>query len=80
VACRSPTKIPAERLYEMDKKLFWVSITLEGLEPANRGMSDDEGGMAMKVMMISMQTIVMIWKTARTWILIRVLRRLHRLP
>jgi hypothetical protein len=54
VACRSPAKILVERLYEMDKKLFLVSITIEGLEPVNRGMFGDEGGMTMKVMMTSM--------------------------
>jgi hypothetical protein len=31
VACRSPARIPAKRLYEMDKKLYMISITVEGL-------------------------------------------------
>jgi hypothetical protein len=45
VACRSPAKIIAERLYEMDKKLYMVSNTVEGLEPTNRDtIGDDEGG------------------------------------
>jgi hypothetical protein len=30
VACRSPSKIPSERLFEMDKKLYIVSIVVEG--------------------------------------------------
>jgi hypothetical protein len=35
VACRSPAKIPVERLYEMDKKHYLISITVEGLDPVN---------------------------------------------
>ena len=31
VACRDPTKIPAERLYEMDRKLFLLSFEVEGV-------------------------------------------------
>jgi hypothetical protein len=31
VAYRNPSKIPSERLYEMDKKLYLISISVEGL-------------------------------------------------
>jgi hypothetical protein len=27
----TPSKIPSERLYEMDKKLYLISISVEGL-------------------------------------------------
>jgi len=29
VACRDPSKIPAERLYEMNRKLFLLSFEVE---------------------------------------------------
>jgi hypothetical protein len=44
VAFISPGKIPAKRLYEMDKNLYLIGITVEGLDPVNRGISGDEGG------------------------------------
>jgi hypothetical protein len=30
VACRSPFKIPSERLFEMDKKMYMINNTIEG--------------------------------------------------
>jgi hypothetical protein len=30
VACRNPTKIPTKRLFEMDKKLCMINISVEG--------------------------------------------------
>jgi hypothetical protein len=32
IACRNPLNIPKERLYKMNKKLYMVSITMEGHE------------------------------------------------
>jgi hypothetical protein len=32
VACRDSLKIPKERLFELDKKLYLISITMEGVE------------------------------------------------
>ncbi|KAG2624452.1 hypothetical protein PVAP13_3KG130500 [Panicum virgatum] len=32
IACRNPVKIPKEGLYEMNKKLFLISLTVEGFE------------------------------------------------
>jgi hypothetical protein len=44
LACRNPRKIPVERLYELDKKLYMINIIVEGLEPSNVRKSGDEGG------------------------------------
>jgi hypothetical protein len=42
VACRDPTKIPAERLYEMDRKLFLLSFEVEGVvQPQAKSDLDD---------------------------------------
>jgi hypothetical protein len=32
IACRDPDKIPIERLFELEKKLYLISISVEGLE------------------------------------------------
>jgi hypothetical protein len=32
IACRDPNKIPIERLFELEKKLYLISISVEGLE------------------------------------------------
>jgi hypothetical protein len=32
VSCRDPAKIPTERLFELDKKLYMVSILVEGFD------------------------------------------------
>jgi hypothetical protein len=42
IACRSPTKIPAERLFEMDKKLYMVTIMVEGVQ--DKGDVGPSGG------------------------------------
>jgi hypothetical protein len=45
VACRSPSKIPSERLFEMDKKLYMVSIVVEGHQisgPAGPSINPDD--------------------------------------
>jgi hypothetical protein len=47
VAVRNAEKIPSERLYEMDKKLFFISITVEGDNnngPEKKGDDGDGGG------------------------------------
>jgi hypothetical protein len=46
VAVRSPSKIPVERLFEMDRKLYLITITVEGIDP---GISKSEI-VVMKVM------------------------------
>jgi hypothetical protein len=35
LACRNLRKIPQERLYEMDRKLYLISIFVEGYEDRN---------------------------------------------
>lgn len=47
VAVRNAEKIPSERLYEIDKKLFFISITVEGENnngPEKKGDDGDGGG------------------------------------
>lgn len=41
IACRSPSKIPQERLFELDKKLFLVTNITEGFENSGNDNSDD---------------------------------------
>jgi hypothetical protein len=46
VACRNPWKIPMERLFEMDKELYLISIQVEGFEQEEADktdMDDDDG-------------------------------------
>jgi hypothetical protein len=49
IACRNPLNIPKERLYKMNKKLYMVSITMEGHEQDQDakkkpdGDDDDDG-------------------------------------
>jgi hypothetical protein len=40
VACRNPRKIPPERLFEMDKKLYLISIHVEGYEQEESDKTD----------------------------------------
>jgi hypothetical protein len=47
VVCRNPLKIPSERLFELDKKLFLVSMAVEGYEQeakskSTKGDDDDD--------------------------------------
>jgi hypothetical protein len=42
LACRNPEKIPLERLFELDKKLYMVNILVEGLEHKEGGNSDKD--------------------------------------
>jgi hypothetical protein len=50
VSCRDPAKTPTERLFELDKKLYLVSILVEGFDQVggDKGESgvddDDQGG------------------------------------
>jgi hypothetical protein len=41
VACRKPRKIPMERPFEMDKKLYLISIMVESFEQEGSAKSDD---------------------------------------
>jgi hypothetical protein len=71
LACRNPEKIPLERLFELDKKLYMVNILVEGLEHKEDGNSDknddDQGMMViMELMKISMMTTLMTWMISRT--------------
>jgi hypothetical protein len=46
VTCRNPKKIPLDRLFEMDKKLYLISIQVEGYEQeeaSKADMDDDDG-------------------------------------
>jgi hypothetical protein len=43
VACRNPSKIPCEMLFELDKKLYLVSITVEGFEQEIGDRPDGDG-------------------------------------
>jgi hypothetical protein len=52
IACRCPVKIPSERLFEIEKKLYLVSITVEGVVT--------KGVMMMMVKGMMMKIIVMI--------------------
>jgi hypothetical protein len=40
VACKNPKKIPLERLFEMDKKLYLISIQIEGYEQEEASKAD----------------------------------------
>jgi hypothetical protein len=49
IACRDPRKILAERLYELDKKLYLICFLVEGGEqnegePSNTNGDDDDKG------------------------------------
>lgn len=44
VACKNSSKIPPERLFEMNKKLFLVSFTVEGEEFQAGNNGDENGG------------------------------------
>jgi hypothetical protein len=69
IACRSPSKILQERLFELHKKLFLVTITTEGFENSGNDNSDDgnddQGVVVMKgIVMMSwmiLRTALKIW-------------------
>jgi len=42
LACRDPSKIPAERLFEMKRKLFVISMLVEGEQQVNMGNGDNK--------------------------------------
>jgi hypothetical protein len=48
IACRDPLKVPSERLYEMDKKLYMMTIVMEGHEKdqtsSKKSDGDDDDG------------------------------------
>ncbi|RLM75586.1 hypothetical protein C2845_PM15G19100 [Panicum miliaceum] len=46
IACRNPSKVPKERLYEMNKQLYLVSFTMEDVEqdPPITGHANDGDG------------------------------------
>ena len=44
VDCKDPTKIPAGRLFEMDRKLFPVDFEVEKEDNGQIGNGDDNGG------------------------------------
>jgi hypothetical protein len=39
IACRQPSKVPKERLFELEKKLYLVNIKVEGYE---QGAEDED--------------------------------------
>jgi hypothetical protein len=44
IACRCLEKIPIERLFELEKKLYLVNISVEGLEAMDHGGASGSGG------------------------------------
>jgi hypothetical protein len=44
IACRNPSKIPVERLFELDKKLYLVNILVEGVEQEGLSKMGKVGG------------------------------------
>jgi hypothetical protein len=44
IACRDPRKVPTKRLYELDKKLYLISFSVEELEHNRDGPSNNDGG------------------------------------
>jgi hypothetical protein len=43
IACRNPSKIPRERLFELAKKLYLVTIKVEGFEQGSDGGDEFDG-------------------------------------
>jgi hypothetical protein len=65
VAVRSPSKIPVERLFEMDRKLYLITITVEGIDP---GISKSEIVVMTKMIRIkelemTQMMSMMVWMT-----------------
>jgi hypothetical protein len=43
ITCRNPAKIPCERLFELIKNLYLVTIKVEGYEQGSEGGDDSDG-------------------------------------
>jgi hypothetical protein len=43
IACRNPSKILSERLFELAKKLYLVTIKVEGFEHGSDGGEESDG-------------------------------------
>jgi hypothetical protein len=43
IACRNPSKIPGERLFELAKKNYLVTIKVEGYEQRSEDGDDSDG-------------------------------------
>jgi hypothetical protein len=71
IACRDPSKILAKRLFELDRKLYMISIAVEGYE-LEAGKDEEDGGMimtqGMKLEMTVMRSM-MACMTMIRWIL-----------
>jgi hypothetical protein len=71
VACKNLLKIPTERLFEMDKKLYMINIVVEGYEQESSMNSSKDNGDDQGVMMkLRMMMILMTWGTHGRWMLI----------
>jgi hypothetical protein len=44
IACRNPAEVPQERLFELDKKLYMITILVEGYENEQKADNDDNHG------------------------------------
>jgi hypothetical protein len=44
IACRNPAEVPQERLFELDKKLYMITILVEGYENEQKVDNDDNHG------------------------------------
>jgi hypothetical protein len=76
IVCRSSKKIPVERLFEMDKKLYLLSIVIEGLEHKDDDKSE-KGVMIQEMMKRGMMRILM-WKVLMIWMICRILWIMRR--
>jgi hypothetical protein len=43
IACKDPLKIPSERLFEMDKKLYMVTLVMEGHQKDQTSSKKSDG-------------------------------------
>jgi hypothetical protein len=44
IACRNPSRIPSEKLFELTKQLYLVTIKVEGYEHGSEDGDDSDGG------------------------------------
>lgn len=59
MACRDPTKIPRDRLYEMNKSLFVVSFEVEGEQAVDPNQAENDGMVEMTMTRKRIMTQIM---------------------
>jgi hypothetical protein len=81
IACRNPSKIPSERLFELAKKLYLVTIKVEGFEQGSEGGDESDGGDEHKGNddEETLMTVTIWMMNLRVWILIGRWRRVLHL-